>query len=384
MFQRENIYEIIEKTMPFYYKKVFGKDVSVHIKKGSFFKKLLIYPRLGIIIPLFPSKKVRREVYSWFNVQHNWIKNVLAKLYIFICFITFGIFASASMTLSDNTLYNKNTLIIPSNRKIRIYYFDKKYVDSVVKNGFNDQYFKNEVFVRERYKYPFILGFLDKGDKWYREKILIGKGLVRVSSPHYEKYLNDTLANLQILYRDNKKTIIAKDYFIQLTRSINSNLSIVKEKKSIQCEKRLKEIIDYCSRYLKDSNELIDLVLSHGDLQSGNIHIDEENKMAYIIDWETANYKSIWYDSGTLLCSTRRKGKFFKMINSRFEVETKNRLLFFDSNKCRDMNIVVSVLLLEELSFYLDEMAGFPDNIGSEVIDRFIYEINNVNWESFK
>ena len=84
MFQRENIYEIIEKTMPFYYKKVFGKDVSVHIKKGSFFKKLLIYPRLGIIIPLFPSKKVRREVYSWFNVQHNWIKNVLAKLYIFL------------------------------------------------------------------------------------------------------------------------------------------------------------------------------------------------------------------------------------------------------------------------------------------------------------
>jgi hypothetical protein len=85
MFDREDIYKIIEDTLPYYYREVFGKDVSISVRKNSFFKKLLIYPRLGVIVPRFPSKAVRQEIYAWFDVQNNLVKKVIAKLYIFLC-----------------------------------------------------------------------------------------------------------------------------------------------------------------------------------------------------------------------------------------------------------------------------------------------------------
>ena len=59
----------------------------------------------------------------------------------------------------------------------------------------------------------------------------------------------------------------------------------------------------------------VSIAMTHGDLQTGNIYIDEENDKAYIIDWETVKKRSIWYDAATVMCSTRRKDKFSYMIN---------------------------------------------------------------------
>jgi hypothetical protein len=385
MFDREDIYKIIEDTLPYYYREVFGKDVSISVRKNSFFKKLLIYPRLGVIVPRFPSKAVRQEIYAWFDVQNNLVKKVIAKLYIFLCLSSFGIMAHRSLEISDDSVYDSDTLIIPSNRKIRIYYFDRKVVDSVIKDGFNDYYFNNEIDIRQRLDYDFVLNIKEKGSRWYREQLLRGRGLVRIAEPEYDKFLNKAIQDLKVLYEDTVSFDSVSHYADKLIDSRRQSIERLTARNKLSCQSRLDELIGRCKSIIGDSDWEVPLVLSHGDLQAGNIHIDQDNNKLYIIDWETGGTRSIWYDLATILCGTRRRGRFADMINGRAVQETKKSILCLDNQEeNRDMDVVASVLLLEELGFYLDEMEDFPGTIGHEVIERFLYEMDSINWDSFR
>lgn len=383
MFEREDIYGILETTMHHYYKEVYHKDIDVSISKSHFGKRLLIYPRLGIIVSRFPSWAVIRRTYVSFDVQGNLPKKLFAWAYITLCFLTFGLLAHASMKLSDYSVWTRGTILIPSNRKLRIYRYDNGYVDSMLKDGFNDYYFNKELEVRKNPKFDFILGLLDSGNRWYREKLLRGRCLVRVSSDKYDFYLKKVLTDLAILYSRNTSDVKAGQYICELAKEYSDKLQKVIEQKHIKCGNKIEKVIDRVKDTLGESNTLIPITFTHGDLQTGNVYLDELTDKIYIIDWETVKRKSIWYDSATILCATRRKDKFSGMINARFDAKVKQNVLYFDPDMKRDMNLVAGVLLLEELGFFLDEIIDLPDEIGSEIIERYEYEIDHIDWTTF-
>lgn len=383
MFEREDIYAILETTMRHYYKEVYHMDIDVSISKSHFGKRLLIYPRLGIVVSRFPSWAVIRRTYVSFDVQGNLPKKLFAWAYITLCFLTFGLLADASMKLSDYSVWARGTILIPSNRKLRIYRYDKGYVDSILKDGFNDYYFNKELEVRENPKFDFILGLLDYGKRWYREKLLKGRCLVRVSPDKYDAYLKRVLVDLSAFYERNTETVVSGQYVCQLAEEYKDKLQKVIEQKHIKCGDKIKKVIDSVNNTLGESNSLIPITMTHGDLQTGNVYLDEENDKIYIIDWETVKKKSIWYDSATILCETRRKDKFSGMINTRFNAEVKQDVLYYDTDKDRDMNLVAGILLLEELGFFLDEIIDLPGEMGVEIIDRYEYEIDHIDWTNF-
>lgn len=378
MFEREDIYSILEKTMEEYYHVVFHKNVSVEIQKQHFLKKLVIYPRLGIVVPLIPSWKVIRRTYVSFDVQGNLLKKLFAWTYITLCFLTFGLFADASMELSDYSVINKDIIIIPSNRKIRIYDYRNQCVDSILKDGFNDFYFKNEIKIRVNPIHDFILPILAKGDRWYREKLLFGRCLVRSSGDQYKLYLESVINSLKTIYANSIEEIDVYDYCCMLANCYRPMIIKIVKEKHIICQGKLEHVIQYCLDTVVKIKEKIPVVLSHGDLQTGNIYIDEENDKVYIIDWETVKKRSVWYDAATVMCSTRRKDKFSAMINHISDDLVRSEILIFDENKVRNMKLVSAVLLMEELGFFLEEIVDLPDNMGSEIIERFVYEIDRI------
>lgn len=382
MFEREDIYSILETTMHDYYRDICGKEIDVVVSKYHFGKRLLIYPRLGIVVSRCPSWAVIRRTYVSFDVQGNLPKKLFAWCYITLCFLTFGLFADASLILSDYSVFSKSTVIIPSNRKIRIYRYDEGYVDSILKNGFSDFYFKNEVKIRTSSQYDFILGVLDTSDRWYREALLKGRCLVRVPTVLYDSYMSRVLDDLSLLHSTETKNVSAGKYVLDLGQSCLTKLYDVVDKKHIKCGDKIIYIINSILSNYCGSLEIVPLTLTHGDLQTGNIYLDETNDKLYIIDWETACIKSVWYDAATVLCNTRRKGKFSSMINSRDTELTRMSILHFDDNKARDMNLVSAVLVFEELLFFLDEILDLPGEMGSEIIERFEYEVDNINWSS--
>ena len=383
MIEREDIYGILESTMQQYFQEVQHKEVKVTVSRGCFGKKLPIYQRLGVIVSRCPSWAVIKQTYATFNVQGNLTKKLIAWGYITLCFLTFGLMAGASMRLSDYSVWNKGMVIIPGNRKLKVFRHDKGYVDSILKNGFNDYYFNNELKVRKSPQFDFILGLLDYGDRWYREKLLNGRCLVRVSLDKYDDYIQRVVSDLSWFYSHYIKEVNAGQYIIQLAKEYEEKLKRVEDTKHIKCGDKIRKVINLMHEKYSSSNEHLLTTLTHGDLQTGNIFLDEQNDKVYIIDWETVKEKSIWYDSSTVLCETRRKCNFSTMVNSRNNCEIQKKILYFDSVKQRNMNLVAGVLTLEELGFFLDEIIDLPGDMGSEIIERYEYEIDHIDWSSF-
>lgn len=379
MFEREDIYSILEKTLTEYYKVVKQKSVTVNVSKKHFFKRYVIYPRLGIIVPLFPKWSVMKRTYVSLDVQGNLPKKLFAWAYITLCFLTFGILADASLELSDKSVFGRSMVIIPSNRKIRIYDYNKGYVDSILKDGFNDYYFNNELLARKDSKYDFILGVLDSGERWYREKLLNGRCLVRCAKEDYNKFLGRVMEDLGLFYKSQSRTIESSVYADELYNSYSKLITDIEERKHIMCGEKLRRILNESAEILRSATAEIPLVLSHGDLQTGNIYVDEEQNKVYIIDWETFKMRSAWYDACTVLFSTRRKNNFSDLINSIHSNEIES-LFFFDSEKNRDRKFVAATLVLEEMGFFLEEIIDLPNEMGAEIIERFEYEIDRIDW----
>ena len=117
------------------------------------------------------------------------------------------------------------------------------------------------------------------------------------------------------------------------------------------------------------------MAVTHGDLQTGNILIEEATGKVCIYDWETAGERSVWYDMGRFLLYSQRKDKYAYMVNHRAEKQVKDSLLMFDSNKERNMDLVIAVLVLEELVAFTDEICDLPGAMGTEIMDRLTDEL---------
>lgn len=382
MFEREDIYRILEVTLEEYYQKVHNVAVEVKVCKKHLFQKLVIYPRLGIVVPLFPSWAVIKRTYISFAVQNNLPKKLFAWTYITLCFCTFGLLADASVWVSDRSVYSKDTVIIPSNRKIRIYEYGKGYVDSILKEGFHDFYFNNEVNIRTQQKFDFILGLQDYGHRWYREELLRGRCLVRCPAEEYRAYLNQTVNDLDAFYEEHRIDMPAKQYVEKLIPDYERMIAEIEKKKHIRCGDKLRFVLGKMQEVCNCCDESIPLTLTHGDLQTGNIYIDEQNRKLYIIDWETIKQRSVWYDAATVMCSTRRANHFSAMINARFDPSVQEKLFILDRYPSGNMNLVAAILILEEMGFFLDEIADLPDEMGAEIIERFEHEIDQIQWDT--
>ncbi len=139
-----------------------------------------------------PGKKVRKYLLNEYNVRNSVIKYVIAKAYVLACFFSFGVLGGKGLEISDRKLFHNNMAVIPANRKIRIYDFKSGTVDAIVKDTFTKKYFSNELAFRLNSKYDFVLPVKEHGGDWYREDILQGRALARITEePVYQECLAD-------------------------------------------------------------------------------------------------------------------------------------------------------------------------------------------------
>ena len=380
MLEREDIYSIIETTLVKYYREVHHTSAKVKIQ-SKFNNKYVVYPRLGVIISRTPSLSVIKDTYCDFDVQNNPVRKLIAWGYITACLCTFGLLASKSLFVSDKKLLHNGVRIMPCNRKIRLFDYRQGVVDAMLKDGFNDLYFKTELSFRKNPIHPFIPKIVKSGNRWYRELILDGKGLVRIPEPKYSEKLQQTLSDLMMLQASTRKEADALAYCQDMQKYIIESLPVLKVTKHIQTTDYIKDVTNKCYRYVEQHNQTIPMALSHGDLQTGNIFVESAGNVI-LIDWETATLRSVWYDMGRLILYSQRKGKYAAMVNGRNSVTVKDALLVSDGDKERDMNLVCTILIIEEIKAFVDEIIDLPGSIGTEIMDRLIdefYQIPELN-----
>ena len=255
-------------------------------------------------------------------------------------------------------------------------------VDCIVKSGFTDKYFRNQLEFRKKHSYIFMLPLLEYGDSWFREPILQGHPLARVTdSKAYKKGIDDALAGIKELAIDTYEEIDANQYIQYLKDQITEKIEKAKNIKNITCQSEVFQMLDIVGDL--DANEFIVPVCEgHGDFQTGNIWVDKNGK-TWIYDWETSGKRSVWYDTAVLMYSLRRD-RGWKLFVDKNDISD---VLVCDKKKnyteCQ-FSYIKGIILLEDLLFYLDDMLELPSNWGKDIFEHNITNISEAivgrNW----
>lgn len=335
MLKREDFYSINEKTL------------SEYFKESNKSCRLYVYPYLNAIVTKNPSKAVKKYLYCEYSVRGSLLKSLLVKAYVVVCLNSCGIMAAKKLDILGDM--NKDMLIYPCNKKYRIFDFSKNIVDVIAKSGFPKNDLENEINFRTKNKEEFIPKLIFATDSGYREKIIDGMPLARISE-NFEELKIKAINTLYSFASQNGMTHSVKvsDYI----KELNEKISAFTQDGRKNIDKEL--LLDVVSKLslMADKESLVELTLSHGDLQSGNIWIEKGGKL-YIIDWESWGERSAEYDRAVLFENIHTGG---------FEDFVKN---------CEDKT-KLSIICLEDIIFRLNEVYNLALDYGEKEFYEYL------------
>lgn len=331
MLEREDFYSINEKTLSGYF-------------KGTENTTLYIYPQLNAIVTAKPSKQVTDYLLCEYSVRGKKVKQLAVRGYVLGCLKTFGVLSSKKFTVHAKE--KPDMLIYPCNKKYRIFDFAGQTVDVIPKYGFDDSDLQHEIAFRQKDNLPdFVPSFVHCSENGYRESIIDGRPLARIAEGF--EALRDQAYQLLLEYGAPKQEKIkANNYAAKLYAEIKRLLPPKAENGSVVCE-----IAKQLAVHATAETE-VTLTFSHGDLQSGNIWVENETRKIYIIDWESWGTRSIWYDYATLYQSLR-PGDIQGYLSK--DVPLLER----------------AIVLLEDMIFRLHELNSLPENFGMEQFRQY-------------
>lgn len=368
MIEREDFFGILEKTVYAYFKTVRGREIYFGYEKQQGTVPLIINGKFSFISAAPIAEGLREFLKSEYNIRGSKLKYFIGKISVFA--VSLIPFAGKTRTayISAGAL-GKNEFISPQNRSVRFFDYDKMTVDCIIKNGFTDKYFRNQIDFRKQYKYDFMLPMLGCGDNWFKEPILSGHPLARVTcTADYNRGIEDSQRAINILAQDTLETVSSGEYAGGLFKKISVLLDEAKKRKNIKFSAEMKNLAKACAEYIEKNSFNISTVMSHGDLQTGNIWVDQ-NKKTWIYDWETAGRRSIWYDSSVLGYSLRRLGGWQRFLNDA-EAADMFRCDFCSSYSQAEILSAKKVVLLEDILFYLEDMLELPEDWGNKIFDN--------------
>lgn len=374
MLVREDFYTILQETLRAYYRQVHNRDIRVEYTPFEGCETLYIYSRLSFIARKKVPCGAREFLYSEFNIRGNLIKYFAGKLLVFLAVHSGGRGATRKLYITRGAL-GKNAFISPQNRSIRIFDYDAMTVDCIVKSSFTSTYFNNQLAFRTQYHYPFVPPILATSEGWFREHIMRGNPLARVTNNEaYKAAQSCVIQYIGELASDTVQLTSSAEYMSGLIKDVYAKLGQAESEKKIASAPALKTLVRSIEERISDMP--IPLVRSHGDLQSGNIWLETDGRV-WIYDWETQKTRSIWYDCVTLLYSTRRAGGLERFMSS-----PDISLAFANDDRTertpQAVRLIKDVVLLEDMLFYLEDMLELPGLDGAEIFERFAARVLNL------
>jgi len=338
MQKRENFAEINKNTLGEYFSGNDGEKTYLYV-----------YPKLNAIITKKPSKQVKEYLYTEYNLRNGGIKGIIIKLYLFVMLNSFGFFSSEKIKV--NAKVKDSVLIYPCNKKYRIFRFADNEVDVIVKSGFGNRCLVNETEFRNNHKAEFILPLIKSAERKYTERIIDGVPLARLGT-QYEEKCDEAIGMWRIYSAESRKTVTSESYVENLCKKIEDIR--VSCDKNIDVEK-LNRVTDKLAEMILGSTDELETILSHGDLQPGNIWVENKTGKTYIIDWESWDIRCSWYDEALLYSEIRKEGKIQDYLKN---------------NSYRGAAVV-----LEDICFRMAEINDLPEDYGINEFDVFLSEV---------
>ena len=344
MLKREDFYEINKNTL----KQFYGNSTKE--------KTLYVYPELNAIVTARPSKVVRQYLYTEFRVNGSFLKRLLVRLYAGALLNSCGLLASKSLKIKTGA--DADTLIYPCNKKYRVFDFQSKQVSVFAKDGFPNDGLVNEITFRTENVADFIPGLLYHGDAGYTEAIIDGCPVARAGERTaalcdrafgiWSEYI---LPHTQQIPTAEYADVLEDELGQLKTRIQDMGKQIDTQKLDALCQVLLQQ--------LRNGQEPVPVSLSHGDLQPGNIWVENITDKLYIIDWESCQRRSTWYDKATLYDGLRRSDGIARYAAHRDPEH--------------------ATVLLEDVIFRLVELTTLPNDYGSADFNAYIQVLQGEN-----
>ncbi len=338
MLQREDFYQINHDTLAAYY------------GEGAVSGSLYIYPRLNAIVTKRPSKAVERYLLTEYEVRGNAAKRLAVQSYVRLCLNSFGLLADKRIELNHDA--TSDTLIYPCNRKYRIFDFAKQTVAVQTKAGFPTEQLKHEISFRIREDLPdFVPTVVAHSELGYTERIIDGRPLARISDG-FEQYRQEAYAQLTAYASGFNETLTGSAYAEKLRERA---MGMARET-TLSIEPLLDALCGVVAAHSQ-----IDTTFSHGDLQPGNIWVENGTDKLFIIDWESWGIRSSFYDKATLFDGLRPGSIQNYLDREGISADEK------------------AVVLLDDLIFQLEEYRSLPGEFGLNKLRQYVKEVQR--WE---
>lgn len=332
MLDREDFYAINEATLAKFYDGSCGES------------ELFVYPRLNTIVAKHPSDAVRAYICDEYNLRGNPMKRVAAQSYVRLCLASKGILASKRIRVPSET--GNDVLIYPCNKKYRIFDFKNGFVDVIGKAGFDDGDLRHEIAFRTKSGLPdFVPPLYYFDDRTYREKIIRGRSLARCSKG-FDSLRDAAYHSLCAFRKPTEYTVGGAEYAKRLSAAIDATAAKAEDPKLL-CDVR-----ESLAQRVSEE-EGISLAFSHGDLQAGNIWVEEGTDRIYIIDWESWGERSVYYDKAVLY-DHLRPGSIMDYLKNDTSAGEK------------------AVVLMEDLLYHLESLNALPADFGVQEFGGYL------------
>lgn len=383
--KRENFYDINNKTLEKYFSeinrlshrvKICGSNDTFSINKSYFF----VYPKINAIVTKYNSEEVRKYIFKEFSNNPNLLKRFAIYLYTRLLLKSRGMFSDSCISIEPKIKDENSLLIFPGNKKIKIFNFKGNYIDNIVKESFIDYCFNKELDFRlNNTKYDFVLGVDRYSNRWYREKIIDGVSLPRISDKNKHKLFKENVNRLlDLLQKDTEKEIEMREYINILVSEIKEGSHKLEDQsKKFNFERKLEKFVMYLVNMIANKKDIILLSLSHGDMQEGNVIIRIVDEKIFIVDWETWGERTIWYDKLMFNYNLRNIYKFVsnlkKYLFNYKDIICEGRGDIFTADLNR-RKVIAIIFILEDLLWQIEESNNFPYDTVSYSVEKYFSE----------
>ena len=252
MLLREDFYGILANTVTEYSRLVHKRKALFSYKKADNTEKLIINGKLGFVSRFPAPSGLRKFMLAEYNIRGSRVKYLVGKMAALAVSTLPQIGKLRNAYISKGAL-GKNTFISPQNRSIRFFDYGAMTVDCIIKSGFTSKYFANQLAFRKQYHYDFMLPLLDSGDTWFREPILTGHALARVTDEaQYKKAMQDALSGIAQLAKDTMVYEGSAEYVQLLQTKILTLLAEAEERKHIAFGDETRKMVQSAVRSCQD------------------------------------------------------------------------------------------------------------------------------------
>ena len=369
LLQREDFPQIFSQSLKSKLKSCFGWSGQVTWNRVGIYIKpnvLRANHKLNVIYPHSLHRSDLRQLTAEYSYHPHISRRLLQSLFVyFATSFPFEFFTTVALVKVEPWVsVLERWCIIPGNHSFRIVECDKNRCLVFLKAGFNDQFIRNEIFIRE--KFPDlptpVLFESDKSSGWYTEERIIALPINRIAD-YFIRY--DMLVQAQQalfdLYEKSRQHQQLFEYREELVASLKLAIERLPTVYQQNDRQQLNTLVKKLNEALIEVGEhWVDIVQSHGDFQPANIMVSMEsgNRNLYLIDWEYSERRSQFYDALVFITQARFPHGFAKRLENLLSGEGEEKLSWCGYSSVKDWMVVL--FFLEDLLVRLQELQ-IPD-----------------------